>query len=101
MARIRSRLNVTAARRPPGRSTGIGILVTRPARQAAGLAAQLAALGRHADRLSRDRDPAARRSRAAGDARMPRSTRYDIAIFVSAQRGRVRRARAEPLAGAA
>ncbi|MCC7216900.1 MAG: uroporphyrinogen-III synthase [Burkholderiales bacterium] len=68
---------------PAGPLAGVGVLVTRPARQAAGLVAQLAALGARpvvfpaivilppADRAALDR------AHAALD-------RYDVAIFVSA-----------------
>lgn len=68
---------------PPGPLAGVGVLVTRPARQAAGLVAQLAALGARplvfpAIVILPPADTAAlERVHAALD-------RYDIAVFVSA-----------------
>lgn len=68
---------------PPGPLAGVGVLVTRPARQAAGLVAQLAALGARplvfpAIVILPPADTAAlERVHTALD-------RYDIAVFVSA-----------------
>ena len=72
------------APRAAGPLAGVGVIVTRPARQAAGLARQLAALRRHADRLSGDRRSCRRRIARRSTRCTRRSTEYDIAIFVSA-----------------
>ena len=63
---------------------GVGIVVTRPQRQAAVLAAKIGVARRRADHLAGDRDPAAAGSRRRSSARMRRSRDYDIAVFVSA-----------------
>ncbi len=82
---------------PPGPLAGAGILVTRPARQAAGLVARTRRAGRDADRVSRDRDPAAGGSRGSRPrARGARRLRFR-GLRVR-QRRRVRRAGHRPMA---